>query len=61
MTEPTRLEALRIDRKVRAEVAGILESCRDSSEMNEEEHPLHGDFKTAISLVLRFLNMQPRK
>lgn len=61
MAEPTRLEALRIDRKARAEVAGILKRCKDSSELNDQAHPLHKDFKTAISLVLRFLNMQPRK
>lgn len=43
------------DDDVREEVIGLLELCRDSSEMNDESHPKNKQYSEAIALAAKIL------
>jgi len=54
--EPTEVEVLSVDKRARDEVVNVLQTCWDSSEMNDESHPLHEDYIKAIDLAVRLLS-----
>lgn len=56
MVEPTEEEVLSVDKKARDEVIGVLQSCKESSEMAEEGHELHSDYEKAVALAVRLLS-----
>lgn len=45
-----------IDQDVRGEVTGLLEICKDSSEMNDPLHPKHDQYKRAVELARTILD-----
>lgn len=55
MSLPTENDILLIDKEARSEVAGILELCKDASEMNDEDHELHSEFEKALLLATSVL------
>lgn len=56
----SRLEDVRtwrgFDGDVREEVVGLIELCRNSSEMDDEGHPKHEQFSKAVDVAVRILN-----
>lgn len=54
-----RLEDIRIwrgfDKDVREEILGLIETCRDSSEMNDETHPKNKQYSNALATAARML------
>jgi len=55
MAKPTEEEVLSVNERARKEVVSVLDSCKESSEMADEDHVLHGDYEKAIDLVERLL------
>lgn len=47
-----------IDKDVRDEILGILESCQDSSVMNDPGHPKHDQYQKALDAAKRMLVVQ---
>lgn len=44
-----------IDKDVREEVIGLIEMCRDSSEMNDDTHPKNMQFRNALTAATSIL------
>ena len=44
-----------IDKDVRDEVVGLIKMCRDSSEMNDDDHPKNQQFSDAFATVVGIL------
>ena len=44
-----------LDKDVREEVIGLIEMCRDSSEMNDVTHPKSRQYNEALVVVAKML------